>query len=246
MKMKLLHVKTEKSSVNWSIMFNKRMTHSTFFIASLFGLFSCGQNSNHKKAQPYTTEKTMSAKEVWTVYAKKDTVFHVKRLLSSDTGLTLLSYDINTSKPEAASQTFISTKTLASENEAATIKSQTATFNWKPFETTLTLFVQIEPSAFKDEMQALTTRQDIEQKIEAALKVKGLGEWTAGDLGPGGANMLFEVSNIDNAISIILEVLSKTGLDKKTIIGRRINTEAEDWFYEVVHPNNFNGVFLTM
>lgn len=95
-------------------------------------------------------------------------------------------------------------------------------------------------------MQALDIRQDIEQKIEKALKAKGLGEWTAGDLGPGGANMLFDVSNIDNAISVILEVLSNAGLDKKTIIGRRINTEVEDWFYEVVYPTNFNGVFLTM
>jgi hypothetical protein len=166
--------------------------------------------------------------------------------LSSDTGLTLLSYDINTSKPEAASQNFISTKKLANENEAAAIKSQNATFNWAPFKTTLTLFVQIAPSAFKDEPQALNIRQDIESKIEAALKAKGLGEWTAGDLDPGGANMLFEVSNIDEAISVILEVLSKAEFDKKTTIGRRINTEAEDWFYEVVYPNNFNGVFLTM
>ncbi|MBL0135961.1 MAG: hypothetical protein IPP79_19275 [Chitinophagaceae bacterium] len=58
--------------------------------------------------------------------------------------------------------------------------------------------------------------------------------------------MLFEVSNIDNSISIIMEVLSKAGLNKKAIIGRRINTEAVDWFYEVVYPSNFNGVFLTM
>ena len=227
-------------------MCNNKMTHPTLFMALLFGLFSCGQNSNNKKAQTDVIKKPVLSKEVWTVYAKQDTVFHIKRLISSDTGLTLLFYDINTSKAEAASQTFINAKTLANENEAATIKSQSTTFSWTPFKTTLTLFVQIEPSAFKDEMQALNMRQDIEQKIEAALKAKGLGEWTAGDLGPGGANMLFEVSNIDNAISIILEVLSKTGLNKKTIIGRRINTEAEDWFYEVVYPNNFNGLFLTM
>ncbi len=222
------------------------MTHPTLFIALLFGLFSCGQNSNYKKAQTDANTKPVLSKEVWTVYAKRDTVFHVKRLLSTDTGLTLLSYDINTSKPEEASQYFLSAKTVASENEAATIKSQSISFRWIPFKTTPTLFVQIVASAFKDEMEALNVRQHIEQKIEIALQEKGLGKWTAGDLGPGGANMLFEVSNIDNAISIILEVLSKAGLDKKTIIGRRINTEAADWFYEVVYPNNFNGVFLTM
>ena len=93
------------------------MTHPALFMALLFGLFSCGQNANNKKAQTDATKKAVSSKEVWTVYTKQDTVFHVKRLLSSDTGLTLLSYDINTSNPEAASQTFISAKTLTNENE---------------------------------------------------------------------------------------------------------------------------------
>lgn len=212
----------------------------------LIALYSCGQNSNDKKVQPDTTQKMVVTKEAWTIYFKQDTIFHVKRLLSSDTGLTLLSYDINTSKAETAVQTFINSKALSNENEAAIIKLQSLNFKWTPYKVGLTLFVQIEPSAFKDEMKALDKRQEIEQKIETVLKSKGLGDWTAGDLGPGGANMLFEVSNVDNATSVILEVLSKAGLDKKTIIGRRIYTEEEDWFYEVVYPNTFNGVFLTM
>jgi hypothetical protein len=119
-------------------------------------------------------------------------------------------------------------------------------FNWTPYKSNLTLFVQIEPSAFKNEMDALSKRQEIEQEIETALKSENLGQWTAGDLGPGGANMLFEVSNFNNAISIILEVLSKANLDSKTIIGRRINTKSEDWFYEVIYPITYNGAFLTM
>ena len=128
-------------------MCNNKMTHPTLFMALLFGLFSCGQNSNDKKSQAEPTKKIVSSKEVWAAYAKQDTIFHVQRLLSSDTGLTLVSYDINTSKPEAASQNFISAKTLANDNEAAKIKSQSTTFSWTPFKTTPTLFVQIEPSA---------------------------------------------------------------------------------------------------
>ena len=215
-------------------------------MALFFGLFSCGQNSNDKIVLHDTTQKMVLTKELWTIYSKKDAVFYVKRLVSTNSGLTLLSYNINTSKAEAAAQTFINSKTLSNENEAATIKSQNSNFKWTPYKTGLTLFVQIEPSAFKDEMEALDTRKDIEQKIEAALKAKGLGDWTAGDLGPGGANMLFEVSNVDYATSVVFEVLLKSGLDKKTIIGRRIYTEEEDWFYEVVYPSSFSGVFLTM
>ena len=222
------------------------MTHTKLFVALVCGLAACGQNSIDKNSQTIITQKMVHTKEAWTIYSKHDTIFHVKRLLSSDTGLTLLSYDINTSKAETAVQTFINSKALSSENEAATIKLQNSNFQWTPYKAELTLFVQIEPSAFKNEMEALTKRQEIEQNIEIALKSKGLGEWTDGDLGPGGANMLFEVSNVENATSVILHVLSKTGLDKKTIIGRRIYTEEEDWFYEVVYPHTFNGVFLTM
>lgn len=56
----------------------------------LFGLISCGQISNDKKPQIKASGKIVSSKEVWTIYSKQDTIFHVKRLLSSDTGLTLL------------------------------------------------------------------------------------------------------------------------------------------------------------
>jgi len=152
------------------------MQQSLFFSAFLFALFSCGQNFTNKPQQKSITQKNVMTKELWTLYSKQDTIFHVKRLLSSDTGLTLLSYDINTSEPEAASQTFISNKILTNENEATSIKSQSPNFNWTPHKETPTLFVQIDGSAFKDEMQALTVRQDIEQKIETALKSKDLGE----------------------------------------------------------------------
>lgn len=227
-------------------MYKNKITQSALLLALCWLLFSCGQNPNNDKSQANAFSNMKSSKEVWTIYKKQDTVFHVKRLLSADTGLTLFSYKINVSMPESASQIFLGMEKIANEKEAAAIKPKDTSFNWKPFEANLTLFVQIEPSAFTDEMQALNIRQSVEQKIETALKTKSLGRWIAGDLGPGGANMLFEVANIDNAISIILEVLSKNGLDKSAIIGRRINTEAQEWFYEVIYPNSFTGVFLTM
>ena len=222
------------------------MIRYTIFIFLLLGLFSCGQPSNDKKSETDQTKNSLFSNELWTIYAKQDSVFHVKRLLSSESGFYLLSYDINTSEAEVAKQTFISSRKFTNEKETIPIKSQNGNFNWIPFNTAPILFVQLQSSAFKDEMQALTTRQATEDKIGDALKAKGLGEWIAGDLGPGGGNMLFEVSNIDNAIAIILKELSKVGLDKKTIIARRINTEAENWFYEVIYPSNFTGVFLTM
>ena len=227
-------------------MCNNKMRQPLTFIAFLFTLFSCGQSSVNKPQINSISQKTVLTKEVWTLYSKQKTIFHVKRLLSSDTGLILLSYDINTSEPEAASQTFISNKTLANEKEVVSVKSKASNFNWIPYKAPPTLFVQIDGRAFQNEMQELSIKQDIEQKIKIALKLKGLGEWTAGDIGPGGVNMLYEVSDIDNAISIILQVLKNEGLSKVITIGRRVNIEAEDWFYEVLYPTNFTGIFVTM
>lgn len=214
------------------------------FTTLILGLFSCGQNSNDKKTN--TTKTMYLSEEKWTIYKLEDTIVHIKRFLSCDTGLTLLYYEINISEPEAAKQTLINTESLADEQAANRIKLESADFNWTPYKEMPTLFVQIEGSVFKDEYEAILRRQGLEKSIETALQTNKLGQWTGGDVGPGGANMLFEVNNIDKAISTIIDVLKKSGLDKKTIIGRRINTDAEDWFYEVIYPTNFNGDFITM
>ena len=232
------------------------MTHTTLFLAAILVLNSCEQNAkvksenydlNQAAIQIDKTHAMTDIKEKWTIYFHEDTIYHVKRLIIKDNHLSLLSYDINTSKAENAGQEFIEDKPIADLNEAEKIKSENNKYNWKPYKTAnQTLFVQIEPSAFKDEMSALNKRQEIEQKIESALKLNNNGEWTAGDLGPGGANMLFEVQNIDTAIPIIMDVLFKEGFDKKTVIGRRLNESEDDWFYEVIYPLNFGGPFLTM
>ncbi|MCW3110676.1 MAG: hypothetical protein JWQ09_5182 [Segetibacter sp.] len=216
------------------------------FLVVLFGFFSCEQKPKDKKSQLYIIKKMTLTKEVWTIYSKQDTIFHIKRLLSSDSGLILRSYDINTSEPEITKQTFIDTKTLANEREASLIKSQNSSFHWVPFKTAPTLFVQISWSTFKSDLEPWEKREAIMDKIVSALKLQGHADWTGCDVGPGGLNMLFEYEKIDYAVPAILEVLRKEGFDKKTIIGRRINIEPEDWFYEVIYPNNFSGVFKTM
>lgn len=223
-----------------------KFRQSKIFVELLLGLTSCGQNLKLKNVKTDTLKINIVTKELWTIYSKQDAIFHVKRLLLTDIGLILLSYDINTPEPEVSEQSFLSSNIVANKDEATAIKLQNSNFNWTPYKTVLTLFIQIEPSAFKDEMEQYEKRQGFLDKIEKALLKHGHAEWTGCDVGRGGLNMLFEVENIDTAIPTILEVLSKLGLDKKAVIGRRINTEAEDWFYEVVYPNAFNGVFLTM
>ncbi len=227
-------------------MINNKITQPIIFLALLFGLFSCEQKPKDKKHQLDTPKKMTLTKELWTIYSKQDTIFHVKRLLSSGSGLILKSYDINTSNPEITKQTFIDSKILANEEEASHFKSKNSNSHWVPFKTTPTLFVQINWAAFKSDLEPWEKREAIMDEIVKALKSQGHADWTGCDIGPGGLNMLFEYEKIDYAVPSILEVLKKEGFDKKTIIGRRINTEPDDWFYEVIYPNNFNGLFKTM
>jgi len=210
-----------------------------------FGILSCGQelasNANKSLVEPLAITS-----EQWTLYNMQDSLVHVQRLMSSDSGLTLLSYDINISRTEAAVQTFISRKQKIDSSEAELLRLQNSKLSWKPYQDTLTLFVQIDGAAFKDDMEELLTRQAVEKEIGDALKNEKLGEWVAGDLGPGGANMLFEVNDINKSVSIILSALKTSGFNKNIRIGRSIGFDAENWFYEVIYPINFNGRFNTM
>lgn len=213
----------------------------------LIGLFSCVQTSSNKQISADTSisHNMNSGKEIWTFYSKADSVYHVKRLVYSNGEYIFLTYDINTSQPEANHQTFISRQQI-SESELQKIKSESSNVNWMPYSAIPILFVQIQPSAFKDEMVALDKRQQVEELIDRELQSKNLGKWIAGDLGPGGANMLFKVQEIDKAKAVIEAVLSEHKLKEVTIVGRRINVAADDWFYEVIYPLDYDGDFLTM
>lgn len=187
---------------------------------------------------------SFAGKEVWTVYSKKGDLYSIRRFLKVDAGYLLLSYHIDASKPEEAIQTLESRQACKMEMDPKTFIDHG--YHWLPFKETPLLFVQIGGAAFKDDMAELNMRQTIEPKIIDTLESKGLGKWDAGDFGAGGINMLFEVNDVERAIPLIHQVLSNYKLDSHTVIGRRIYTSADDWFYEVLYPIGFTGDFLTM
>ena len=77
------------------------------------------------------------------------------------------------------------------------------------------LFVQWQYPNAVDPIKAVDIRQRVEQRIDGALKANGQGMWFAGDLGPGGANMLFDVVNEEHAFAIIMKILTAEQLDKQ-------------------------------
>ena len=98
----------------------------------------------------------------------------------------------------------------------------------------------------QNEFEILNKRQEIEDEISEELQNENLGEWFAGDIGPGGGNMLYTVSNINEAMETTLQVIAKNNLSKNVVIGKRIMISNGDWFYEVIYPENFSGIFNTM
>lgn len=107
------------------------------------------------------------------------------------------------------------------------------------------IFVQMYPRNEND-FHILDLRHKMEEMIHEKLKSHGLGEWIAGDLGPGGANMLFEVTEWKKSIRIIMNILNQEGLLKNSLILKRLNTAKDDWNYEIIYPIDYEGEFNQM
>ena len=218
----------------------------TFGILTFLGLTTCNQNSD-KQTKGQMNPTLLVDKEIFSLYKKTDSIIYVARALTNSNGkFDLYLYEINISIPEGAKQTLTSVQQLTKhelDNKKAELQNN---YNWTPFIGNEVLFVQIQPTGFKDEMQLLDKRQEVEDKLSNALENKNFGEWFAGDLGPGGANMLYTVTDIDKSLQIILEVLQQNELDKNVLIGRRVLLDKDDWFYEVIYPTKYSGDFNTM
>ncbi|KAB1158822.1 hypothetical protein F7018_06870 [Tenacibaculum aiptasiae] len=107
------------------------------------------------------------------------------------------------------------------------------------------IFVQMRPKN-KNDFHVLDLRHKMEEKIHEELKSNGIGKWVAGDLGPGGANMLFEVTEWEKSIPMIINILNQENLLKNSLITKRLNTAKDDWNYEIIYPIDYDGVFNQM
>ena len=213
-------------------------------IMTFLCLVSWGQN---KPTGGHKNETLLVDNEVFSLYKKTDNVINIARALTTGKDkVDIYLYALNISTPEGAKQTFTSVQTTTRQQINTRKNELLRNYNWKPFKGKEILFVQIQPTGFEDEMQLLDKRQEIEDKLSQALEPKKLGEWFAGDLGPGGGNMLYTVTDVNKSIKVILQVLQDNNLYKNVLIGRRVLLDKDDWFYEVIYPTKYSGDFNTM
>lgn len=218
----------------------------TLGLLTFLSLTGCNQNSD-KQTEGQTKLTLLADKEIFSLYKKTDSIVYVARALTTGNNkFDFHLYEINISTPEGTKQNFTSVQQLTQQelnNKKTELQSN---YNWTPFKGNEVLFVQIQSTGFKDETQLLDKRQEIEDKLSKALENKKLGEWFAGDLGPGGGNMLYTVTDVEKSLQVVLEVLQQNELDKNVLIGRRVWVDKDDWFYEVIYPSKYLGNFNTM
>ena len=105
------------------------MKKQVIVLIAFIGLISCDQKPHNKQSNTKGTSKQkLIEKELWTLYSKSDTVYHVKKLLFYDGSYSLLSYDINTAQPEASYQTFIRKQAISEKDTSVVGKQQCTVF----------------------------------------------------------------------------------------------------------------------
>lgn len=213
---------------------------------TILGITSCNQGSvNQINGQVKTILQPET--EYFTFYRKTDKIVEVARAVTiSNDSFDLNLYSIDIPTPEGAKQNFISIERLSKKQIDSKKSDLQKNYTWIPFKGDNLFFVQIQPKGFKDEMELLNKRQEIEDKLGKALLNNNLGDWAAGDIGPCGGNMLFTVPDIDKSLTIVIEVLKQNNLDKNVVIGKRVMLDKGDWFYEVIYPIKYSGDFNTM
>jgi hypothetical protein len=209
-------------------------------IIAIVSIISCSQNTPQMNKK---YEAIQIDKEVFTLYRKTENTFEVARVLAKNND----SFDLELYQlTEGMKQDFISVQHFKKSQLEVKKAELQKSYTWMPMKSKDILFVQIQPTAAKGDLDFLDLRQETEGKIGKTLRNQQLGEWIAGDLGPGGGNMLFEVTDLEKSLKVVLQVLQQNGLEKDVVIGKRVNIDESDWFHEVIYPSKFTGIFNTM
>jgi len=145
-------------------------------------------------------------------------------------------------------------RNIAPDSMATLQRKLQGRYQWKPVsgQRPAVLFVQMDPKpehqkeSLLNLMAIFDERNTVEGEISEALELHQLGSWAASDLGPGGMNILFEVSDVNAALPVVLQALARHKAQSRVRIARQLLTAPDDWRYEVIYPVAFNGTFNSL
>jgi hypothetical protein len=191
-------------------------------------------------------------REVYVGYSLDKDTLRVARLLETDGQYQLLRAALTEGQEmKQRVEPVIAVLRDSLSNAKARLQAQ---YIWHPYPSKYPseLFVQVDPApknrkeTLLNIMAVMSERNTLEGAIEDDLAEHHLGTWSASDLGPGGMNMLYDVTSIDSALAVVVRTLEAHHVQGRARIARRLMTKADDWRYEVIYPVNFNGRFNHM
>lgn len=214
-------------------------------------LESVGLIKPSKLSKPvHVTEMdTLTGTELFSFYQKNGDQLSIERGINSGDVVTVYSYALDVSIPEEASQKLTSVRSIEHQNLESEKSRLAVTHQWQAdveASAEQLIFLQIRPLQTDDELTLLDFIHCLGDEISEVLEENKLGEWEASDIGPGGGNILFTSSDFSGCYHAITSILSSKGILERSIIGRRLNEDSENWFYEVIFPHEFTGEFLTL
>ena len=181
-----------------------------------------------------------------TLYKQQQDNLEYMRIVEGPAGLRKISGIISRDRGHQTIQSITQAEHLGEHTPEETVKAWAAEgFESKFVDKADVLFVQLQLSG-KDTMELLELRHQTEVEIDRRLSANGMGRFIAGDLGPGGANMLFETDDWATAFQLIIERLNEAGLASNCLIAKRIYTSEDNWAYDLVYPVAYEGVFNEM
>lgn len=207
-------------------------------------LFGCSYKPNNKIPVEFQNNNS----EILTsLYKFENDTVQIVRILNKDGNLSLKLGKIWMGDYALINQEFTSTIKIA-DKDSTQAKYEGEGFKSRLYNERDVMFIQIIPDSSMSNLEVLgflNYRQEIEKKIDIALKQNNIGEWFAGDLGAG-ANMLFFIDNWDLAIKTVMAELLKEELMNHVIITKRLTIAPGDWTYEIVFPVEYEGTFNQM
>jgi hypothetical protein len=190
----------------------------------------------------YFTIQGQHQSKFMSIYKKKsDTEFEVWTKMELQKKFYLLHYIVSSFGIEKTKQTHIEKiefATLAEMNHKF-IALEKGSFKWIPYEGKKVLFVQLIPHKESDEVELEGKRDNIADAIEFRLKREFNGQWFASD----DWNNLFFVDNENKAVETAYQESTKIVSAQNLIISKRTYLDKDNWFYEVLYPLNFSGLF---
>ncbi|GFZ78502.1 hypothetical protein GCM10011531_05080 [Aquaticitalea lipolytica] len=210
-------------------------------ILIIFFALSCNNKTNKKPTEKVKIEYLSSNYKNET-----EEKIEFSRIVKDSSNLNLIEGEISFDENYNTLQK-ITNKKIVLEPEVDSIKSALKNKGYRESFDNIgkIIFVQMQPKNEND-FQVLDLLHSMEEKIHEELNSNGLGEWAAGDLGPGGANMLFKVTEWEKSVQLIMGILNQENLLDKSLIMKRLNTAEDDWNYEIIYPIDYNGVFNQM